>query len=88
MKKEISEIKTNDNTDAKIVSRFNNHTEAKNWIDIETGEIFITDEKIKKFPEEMHLTKNYRELQKFFKDNSIKIPQKFPLDFAEQLPIF
>ncbi len=46
------------------------------------------DEKIKKFPEEMHLTKNYRELQKFFRDNSIKIPQKFPINFDEQLPIF
>lgn len=63
-------------------------TKAKNWIDIETGEVFITDEKIKKFPEEIHLTKNYRELQKFFKDNSIIIPQKFPLKFDGQLPIF
>ncbi len=33
------------------------------------------------------LSKNYCELQKFFKDNSIKIPQKFPLNFAEQLAI-
>ncbi len=33
------------------------------------------------------LSKNYCELQKFFKDNSIKIPQKFPLNFAEQLTI-
>ena len=37
------------------------------------------DEKINKFPEEIHLTKNYRELQKFFTDNSIKIPQMLPL---------
>ena len=51
----------------------------KNWIDIETGELFITDEKIKKFPEEILLIKNYSELQKFFTDNSIKIPQMLPL---------
>ena len=46
------------------------------------------DEKINKFPEEIHLTKNLRELQKFFRDNSIKISQKFPIKFDEQLPIF
>ena len=74
--------------DAKIIQRFNYHSKAKNWIDIETGEVFITDEKINKFPEEIHLTKNYRELQKFFRDNQIKIHQKFPLNFGEQLPIF
>ncbi len=45
------------------------------------------DEKINKFPEEIHLTKNLREVQKFFRDNSIKIPQKFPLNFGEQLTI-
>ena len=58
----------------RIIKRFNYHSKAKNWIDIKTGEVFITDEKIKKYPEEIHLTKNYRELQKFFKDNSIKLP--------------
>ena len=88
LQKEISEIKMNDIKDAKIVSRFNYYTKSKNWIDIETGEIFITDEKIKKFPEDVHLTKNLRALQKFFRDNQIKIHQKFPLDFGEQLPIF
>ncbi|MCH7964010.1 MAG: hypothetical protein IH852_08735 [Bacteroidetes bacterium] len=55
-----------------------------NYTDVSDGG---DDEKIKKFPEEMHLTKNYRELKKFFKDNSIIIPKKFPLNFAEQLTI-
>ena len=71
-----------------ILERYYYHKGAENWINPETGEIFITDEKIKKFPEEIHLTKNLRELQKFFRDNSIKIPQKFPIKFDEQLPIF
>ena len=43
---------------------------------MDTGEIFITDEKIKKFPEEIHLTKNYREVQKFFKDNYITLSKR------------
>ena len=86
--KELDDYRVNDIQDAKIIQRFNYHSKAKNWIDIVTGEVFITDDKIKKFPEEIHLTKNYRELQKFFRDNSIIIPQKFPIHFAEQLPIF
>ena len=45
VRREISDIKMNDIKDAKIVSRFNYYTKAKNWIDIETGEVFITDEK-------------------------------------------
>jgi len=88
IKKELDDHKINDIKDAKIIQRFNYHSKAKNWIDIKTGEVFITDEKIKKFPEEIHLTKNYREVQRFFRDNSIKIPQKFPIKFDEQLPIF
>jgi hypothetical protein len=54
-------------------------------IDIKRGELLITDEMIKKFPEELHLYKNYLEVSKFLRNNPIKITHKFPHNFAEQM---
>ncbi len=88
IKKELDDSKINDIKDANIIQRFNYHSKVKNWVDIETGELFISDEMIKRFPEELREHKNYLELNKFFRNNSIKIPKSFPIDFGEQLPIF
>jgi hypothetical protein len=84
IKKELDEYRINDIKDANIIQRFNYYSKAKNWVDIDTGEVFITDEKIKKFPEEKHLTKNYREIMNYIKSSPIKIVKRFPLNFAEQ----
>ena len=85
IRKELDENKINDIKDANIIQRFNYYNKAKNWIEIETGELFVSDEMIKKFPENIREYKNYLELNKFFRDNSIKIPKDFPLNFGKQL---
>ena len=87
LQKEKDEVIFNDIKDARIISRFSYHSTNKNWINIETGELFISDEMIERIPQEMKEQKNYLELNKFFKNNSIIIPKSFPIDFGEQLTI-
>lgn len=84
----IAESRINEIKDANIVQRFNYQSKSNNWIETETGELFITDEMIKRFPEELREHKNYLELKKYFKENTIKIPQNFPIKFGEQEILF
>jgi len=69
IKKVLDDSKMNDIKDANIIQRFNYQSKVKNWIDIETGELFISDEIIERFSQEMKEQKNYLELNKFFKNN-------------------
>ncbi len=69
-KNEFNEQRFNDRkSDCK--QSFHYHIKSKNWIDPETGEIFIDNKKEKKYDDEMEEIKNFRELKKYFNDLSI-----------------
>ncbi len=68
LNKEAKELKIKDDQDSEIVQRFFYKNDFKNWIDPETGEIFIDDKKQEKFENEMKEIKSYKELSNFFRN--------------------
>ncbi|MBS4033130.1 MAG: protein rep [Ignavibacterium sp.] len=71
LEKELKESKIKDDTNNQIIQRFFYKNDLKNWIDPETGELFIDDQKENRYKEDIKDQKNYRELQKFFRKQSI-----------------
>ena len=84
----MEKSKFNDVSNEKLICTFNYMKNANNWINEKTGELFVTDEMIKKFPEEMKEHKNYLILKKYFKNIAPQIPPKFSIKFGKQENIF
>lgn len=59
------------NRNSHRVKQFHYNIKNKNWIDPETGEIFIDKSKEKKYNQEMKEIKNFRDLKKYFNKKSI-----------------
>lgn len=70
---ELSEIEFDDTENLKIIQRFHFDSKSKNWIDPETGECLVTDEKIKKYKGQIIEKKHLKELQSFFQKNKFLV---------------
>ena len=63
VKKQPEKLKTNDIEDSNVTKLFIYKKEHENWIDEETGEIFIPDEKIKHYEKEIEARKSKKNKQ-------------------------
>ena len=66
---ELKESKFDDVKNEKVISLYSFFK--FNWYDEETGEILVTDEKMKEYKNDLQEIKNYRSLKKYFSNLSI-----------------
>jgi len=68
--KALSDSIFDDTDDANISQRFHYDSKSKNWIDEATGEVLVTDEKLKRFKSKNIQERNYKKLHSFFQKKS------------------
>ena len=68
----MDEVKFNDVENANVLTYTTYKGDQKNWIDEDTGEIWVDDEKIKFYENEIEEKKNLPELLTYFKRKSTK----------------
>ena len=74
--KELEEVKFNDVENANVLTYYTYKGDQKNWVDEDTGEIFVDDEKIKFYENEIEEKKNLFNLKKYFSDMSLNKAHK------------
>ena len=68
----MEEVKFNDVENAKVLTYYTHKGDQKNWVDEDTGEIFVDDERIKFYKNEIEEKKNLSGLLTNLKRKSIK----------------
>jgi hypothetical protein len=66
----LKEVEYNDIEEAKLISTFHYKKDCKNWINPDTGELFVNDDDVNKYKNDQEEKRNFNELVLFFREKA------------------